>query len=150
MPLQMNRAAQGFIPTHCSSTPNEHLQVESMLGRGSSTNHWGMQEVLDFWRSTSRSSCSILQISNLRQPPLPSAGPSAKLGANMKCNWKAPSKAQAMRPCSGKDWYLTGPQNQGRPRPVWEKTPRSFLFLVVRPGAPSSVLVPSSDARSPY
>ena len=25
----------------------------------------------------------------------------------------------------------------------------SFLFLVVRPGAPSSVLAPSSDARSP-
>ena len=24
----------------------------------------------------------------------------------------------------------------------------AFLFLVVRPGAPSSVLVPSSDARS--
>ena len=28
--------------------------------------------------------------------------------------------------------------------------PRSFLFLVVRPGAPGSVLDPSSDARSPY
>ena len=27
--------------------------------------------------------------------------------------------------------------------------PSSLLFLVVRPGAPSSVLVPSSDARSP-
>ena len=27
--------------------------------------------------------------------------------------------------------------------------PSSFLFLVVRPGAPSSVLAPSSDARSP-
>ena len=26
---------------------------------------------------------------------------------------------------------------------------RSFLFLVVRPGAPSSVLAPSSKARSP-
>ena len=25
----------------------------------------------------------------------------------------------------------------------------ALLFLVVRPGAPSSVLVPSSDARSP-
>ena len=25
----------------------------------------------------------------------------------------------------------------------------SFLVLVVRPGAPSSVLAPSSDARSP-
>ena len=25
----------------------------------------------------------------------------------------------------------------------------SFLFLVVRPGDPSSVLAPSSDARSP-
>ena len=28
-------------------------------------------------------------------------------------------------------------------------SPNSFLFLVVRPGAPSSVLDPSSDARSP-
>ena len=27
--------------------------------------------------------------------------------------------------------------------------PSSFLFLVVRPGAPSSVLAPSSDVRSP-
>ena len=27
--------------------------------------------------------------------------------------------------------------------------PRSFLLLVVRPGAPSSVLALSSDARSP-
>ena len=27
--------------------------------------------------------------------------------------------------------------------------PSSFLFLVVRPGAPSGVLAPSSDARSP-
>ena len=27
--------------------------------------------------------------------------------------------------------------------------PSSFLFLVVRPGAPSSVLAPSRDARSP-
>ena len=27
--------------------------------------------------------------------------------------------------------------------------PSSFLFLLVRPGAPSSVLAPSSDARSP-
>ena len=27
--------------------------------------------------------------------------------------------------------------------------PSSFFFLVVRPGAPSSVLAPSSDARSP-
>ena len=26
----------------------------------------------------------------------------------------------------------------------------SLLFLVVRPGAPSSILAPSSDARSPY
>ena len=29
------------------------------------------------------------------------------------------------------------------------RAPSSFLFLVVRPGAPSSVLAPSSDARSP-
>ena len=27
--------------------------------------------------------------------------------------------------------------------------PSSFLLLVVRPGAPGSVLAPSSDARSP-
>ena len=27
--------------------------------------------------------------------------------------------------------------------------PSNFLLLVVRPGAPSSVLAPSSDARSP-
>ena len=27
---------------------------------------------------------------------------------------------------------------------------RSFLLLVVRPGAPKSVLAPSRDARSPY
>ena len=27
--------------------------------------------------------------------------------------------------------------------------PSSFLFLVVRPGAPSSVLAPSSDALAP-
>ena len=27
--------------------------------------------------------------------------------------------------------------------------PSSFLLLVVRPGAPSSILVPGSDARSP-
>ena len=29
------------------------------------------------------------------------------------------------------------------------RSPSSFLFLVVRPGALSSVLAPSSDARSP-
>ena len=28
--------------------------------------------------------------------------------------------------------------------------PSSYLFLVVRPGAPSSVLAPSSDARCSY
>ena len=32
---------------------------------------------------------------------------------------------------------------------LWLLVPSSFLFLVVRPGAPSSVLAPSSDARSP-
>ena len=31
-----------------------------------------------------------------------------------------------------------------------EKAPSSFLLLVVRPGDPSSVLPPSSDASSPY
>ena len=30
-----------------------------------------------------------------------------------------------------------------------EKAPSSFLFLVAMPGAPSSVLAPSSKARSP-
>ena len=30
-----------------------------------------------------------------------------------------------------------------------QHVPSSFLLLVVRPGAPSSVLAPSSDARSP-
>ena len=43
-------------------------------------------------------------------------------------------------------------QKQGFARWVLERTPpmrivaNSFLFLVVRPGAPSSVLAPSSDA----
>ena len=35
------------------------------------------------------------------------------------------------------------------PFPGDKGTPSSFLFLVVRPGAPSSLLAPSSDARSP-
>ena len=35
-----------------------------------------------------------------------------------------------------------------KPRAQLQRVPNSFLFLVVRPGAPSSVLVPSSDARS--
>ena len=36
-----------------------------------------------------------------------------------------------------------------RYRPDGRVGSTSFLFLVVRPGAPSSVLAPSSDARSP-
>ena len=53
--------------------------------------------------------------------------------------------AQGTPPCDVKAGLLE--QRNGRPKDV--QYVRSFLFLVVRPGAPSIVLAPSSDARSP-
>ena len=41
------------------------------------------------------------------------------------------------------------PRVLGKTKCTKNKKHNSFLFLVVRPGAPPSVLAPSSDARSP-
>ena len=43
-----------------------------------------------------------------------------------------------------------GKRSKERKEGQWPQyVPSSFLLLVVRPGAPSGVLAPSSDARSP-
>ena len=52
---------------------------------------------------------------------------------------------QCFRTWCHEGWGEASRENEGDTRP----TKRRFLFLVVRPGAPSSLLAPSSDARSP-
>ena len=44
---------------------------------------------------------------------------------------------------------LASKGNQGKEKKGQARITYSFLFLVAMPGAPSSVLAPSSDARSP-